>query len=960
MKKLLLFASAVAVLFSSCSTDNTADVIGGEVKGAISATAAYQQEDTRTYLNETGKVFWSKGDALGVFGKAGVQTQFGLVSGEDTASGKFAGNTNFLKVGEPIFAYYPFNKNADLKDNKSIELEILAQQTYFKPGTFDAAQAPAYAYVKELESKDDIDLTFKGAAAYLAFPIKGFGTLESLTLSIDNQVLNGAAYVDITKEDDPETENVDESPALTFEGVTATAENTVNTLVCGGIELNPFEPVTVMFVVPVGVDVKKEISLTAKIDGKTINHKRPAATTGTPYSTIANEKATIVYNTAATTLAEAAWSFGLEKTYVIAGDNDQAALDFLAYAYVAQADNYLRPEAGYEWGENGSTAEDWVALTEYFGENPYNYTAVAFVEKIDLAAFDADAKFAQLGTISKPTSKDLFYRNVLAWYINNGYAIESLHSYYRAAGDPIGVVGAFEEPTEISDLTVIGNGITTGAKLVNLKFSNSTVFATRKNKNIGFIAPKFDDATIKDVTIGEGNVLNTTVGTTQYIGGIFGYAYANNLPAVTVEALPAFMSTYKTAAPQQLGQLYGFLYMDKNLAIDLTANKVADFDAPVVYETYAKGVLDFTNAPVAATYANVITKNVSSVVINNTSYWNGAAATEVNNDTYFTAEELAYVLANNKVNTQYTLTDNIDMQCFVETDEDGDVVDSQILAHSVHSTNCGIWLDGTADQFEIKNIIANAVTNAQGLFGYNAKITNLKISNVTLEVDNATPAYIAGLAQTGTAKNVVVDGLAINIAKNVATPTVNSIGGIFSVVDDYNSVDNVEVKALAINYAGEKSLKAATGVIAGTMNIEPNTTIDLKVTKLTGRTTAYVFTNVSADKQPATNNAKTALKWYKAANYGQNTVPYGVINVTNAAFGIGNTHVYLNDNVASKNFGRLAGGIVFDAALINAAKAFGKDSSVEYKYNFHSNTKINNDADANGNFVWGFNNVAAE
>jgi hypothetical protein len=38
-----------------------------------------------------------------------------------------------------------------------------------------------------------------------------------------------------------------------------------------------------------------------------------------------------------------------------------------------------------------------------------------------------------------------------------------------------------------------------------------------------------------------------------------------------------------------------------------------------------------------------------------------------------------------------------------------------------------------------------------------------------------------------------------------------------------------------------------------------------------------------------------------------------------------------------------------------AVKSVGYDSSVDYKYNFESNIKINKSADAAGKFVWGFN-----
>ena len=386
---------------------------------------------------------------------------------------------------------------------------------------------------------------------------------------------------------------------------------------------------------------------------------------------------------------------------------------------------------------------------------------------------------------------------------------------------------------------------------------------------------------------------------------------------------------------------------ENSITFTLTATGADDVYYWVLPQGADASVLEINNIPAGATYSSVFATNHSvrpaAIVADGTSYWSGVAYESAGGDDYYTAEEFAAALYDGTKSLNIELTHNIDMQCSE---------DQKLTVNPyVHAANV---IDGAG--FEVKNIIAD-----KGLFGYNATITDLTISNVEINIDG-TYIYAAGLARAGKATDVVVDNMVINIAKTATLSTmsglaINSVGGVFSVANA-GDINNVEVAALAVNYAGEEALDARAGVIAGTLTVAPNSTTNLGITKLSGTTKKYVFGNIGAS-QPATNNPKTALKWYTTEkNYAQGVTPYGTIVVTNADFATnGVINAYLNENAQSKNFGRLAAGIVFSFDS-GDPKAFGKDSSVEYKYNFFSNTKINNEADANGKFVWGFNPTA--
>lgn len=940
MKKVLLMAAAVATLFASCSKDATEDVVTINGDAAFVASMTFDQDATRHHINNEGKYEWEAGDMVGVTTAATDVTEAQYVpfitkAGGEQAIFEAVGN-DLAYLGEgPYFMAYPYGETLTVEATEKATiisgLTVPDTQRY-RAGSFSTMTAPAYAIVDEFALEGQ-EVDFNAAAAMMQFFVKGVGSVESFNLHVDGVELSGDFDIVIEAEDaeneDAEVEATAETPAEYSDVLLSFGK--------APLQLNPYNAVPVVFVVKSGISLAgKTIELTANFgeqQTETVKVEIP-------------ENATNMNDIPANKLVNFTKPkvFGFEGKFVIDNKdaklglegNDVAALDFLAYAYFAQEDTQ-------------NNAADWAVVFNKLGANADTLQAYILAEQIDLAAFDAEAAYNKIGEYAtRETSvKDIVdvYQHVLTWYIKNDNSIESL--YWGEKG--IGYYGANEKATVINGLSVKGNGVTAAANLDNLKFTNSVVEAPVAEKSgtyVGFVAPAASTAKV-DVVLGEGNVLIASAENT-IIGGIFGNIYADNTAKVEVEALPTMNIASAGFAPATVGQLYGYAGANKNFVISLADNKVTSLEEmPAVAIANGPGyVVDFQDAPADATYANIATKkDGTSVVINGVSYWNGnATESSVGGDAYFTAEEFAAALADGTKTLNIELTHGIDMQCSE---------DQKLTVNPyVHAANV---IDGAG--FEVKNIIAD-----KGLFGYNATITDLTISNVEINIDGIY-IYAAGLARAGKATDVVVDNMVINIAKTATLSTqsglaINSIGGVFSVANA-GDINNVEVAALAVNYAGEEALEARAGVIAGTLNVAPNSTINLGITKLSGTRNKYVFGNIG-ESQPKTNNPKTALKWYTTEkNYAQDVTPYGTIVVANADFASnGVINAYLNDNAQSKNFGRLAAGIVFSFENNGAPKAFGKDSSVEYKYNFFSNTKINNDADANGKFVWGFNPTA--
>lgn len=989
MKKILLFASAVAVLFSSCSTDNTQDVIGIEAKnGAISATIAYQQDETRTHLANR-KVVWSKGDAIGVFGTTGdeaSQVQFGLVSGEGTEFGNFSGNTNYLTEGKSVYAYYPYTKGTGLNADKELKLEIMAKQTYRAQNTFDAAQAPGVAFVKELEDKEDVALDFKGVASYVTFPVMGSGTLKSLELTIKDMALAGVGTVDFdnypTAEELATAEakgNVNAAYADLALVLDNQAANSV-TVDLGAFELDPRTPKYIMFVVPAGIKVSNEISLKATFaNGDTKTLTKNALTTEVVLQR--NAVQPINYN------GGVAWTFGLDGKYLIdntvskyglVGD-DVAALDFITYAYFTQPQSELGSDfypsmtdyrtlavaLGYDLNDPDFEAKLYSEVQKF--------EALILANEIDLEKFNVESVYATLGIMeTESLTKAIIavYKRALEWYKHNDYAIESL-SFNAVRGYDA------ENPALIKNLTVLGNGVTAAAALENLEFENSIVIADNKDKaadtHAGFIAPTAGTATVKNVVIGAGNTLNAMSKPEGYIGGIFGVYSAGQVFDVEVKELPyiacesgATWGRENVELGQNFGktgQVFGYVYAgSSNMTINLDAYKVTALNVedamPAIFTVVSsKKVIDFTaDAALGAAPANVVAVNgttatdKASIVINGVSYWNGDVAEgNIGGANYFTAEELAAVWAADAINKPaIVLTHDIDMQSLPVN-----VRNITDAAYNVSTTAKPNTTPVQYNTFEIKNVAATQTGGYATLFGQEATIKNVNLSNIVLNVRSTSETKsIAGIATTGTAQNVAIDGLTINIPEN-ANLTCAEIGGVFGSATP-EDIDNVSVNDLKINddsYDAENRMTwVRTGAIAATLHVETTEEpIVLNVTKVSK-------INMGKFAKNQTNAGANGKNYLQSANWGGNYA-YGTISINNAAFLPGyklNAKLLQNtesvDMTDGNNGGvaRLAAGIVFS---LNGNLAVVNDGTA-CAYNFETNVAINA-----GNTKWGFNPV---
>lgn len=464
MKKVLLMAAAVATLFASCSKDATEDVVTISGDAAFVASMTFDQNaTTRHHINEVGNYEWEAGDMVGVTTAAtnAEYVPFITKAGGEKAVFEAVGNDlDYLGEG-PYYMAYPYGETLSVvvdqtTGNTTISgLTVPAIQRY-RAGSFSTMTAPAYAIVDEFALEGQ-EVEFDAAASMLKFYVQGVGSIESLTLSVDDVELSGDFDVVIKAEDakkDAETEAIVESSdvVLSF-GKTP-------------LQLDPYTAKPVVFVVKSGISLAgKTINLTASFgEGET-------ETIGINIPETANNMNNILAN-ALKTFSNPK-SFGYKGKYVIdevaaygLTGAERAVLDFISYAYLAQEDTM-------------ELTDDWDVIKDKLGDEAYTLQAYILAKTIDLAAFDAKAVYNKLGvyaTRETENNKPIVdvYQHVLTWYIKNENAIESL----CWGENGIAVVGANDEPTVINGLTVLGNGISASAGLENLKFTNSTVVTT--------------------------------------------------------------------------------------------------------------------------------------------------------------------------------------------------------------------------------------------------------------------------------------------------------------------------------------------------------------------------------------------------------------------------------------------------------------------------------------------------
>lgn len=847
MKKLLFFATAAAVVLSSCSKDVT-EVTPSVSKGKVVMTASMDldAESTRTHL-EGKKYHWDAGDMTGVLVN-NIEKPVVLTTLEGGQSAEFsdaAGQMSYVG-NEDLLFFYPYREGnvwdmAIFDANgvpTSVKMTIPVTQIY-RHASFSAMTAPAIAYVEEFEEGDFVE--FSPVASYVRVPIRGIGTLERLSMRIMNEVgeyynLNGTEYVVVADK------------ALKFAqtglSTTPTPTNYVDIDFGKGAEgltLYDNQTVEVMFVIPAGLDlVDAKFEFSAKLKG--VLDYSTAEFYGPTSSSSPAVKAQYSNFPANTIVPGKEIFVGTDNYYVV-----EDCLDFITWNYLVKTEGLLK---------------------------------TAYIIS-DLDFVDFNENIAATEKVLSTTSKEWV---ALQEYKHNDYAIYTIDGGLTY---PYTIVGA-TKPAEagaklgvatIKGLYVYGASIFSGNGVVdNITLENITLdaYESTLGDKVDFVAPSFywsrpqntgnDGIVATNVTV-KGGVVKGEVFAPEF--SITGRLYSTVYNGWETDGSQKSMFTPDVVGYPKFGDKEA-LYADALEIIDGYNVEISEF-IPVkddikfgtIFTQATTGVIVSVEEANNATNLlsdigvlfdkvdnNTDPTKVTSIVWNETSYWTGLNYA-LNGDNLFTAEELANSV-NAGINVELRGLD-IDLMG-TNTYSNKKYAQNWSKISNVGASQPAYAVDGfykdkdingstipAADADSRQRVIKNALIktihtdvgdvctitenlyNTYSLFGFQVKLTDVAVDGLNIVVEhNQNDSDIAGLAVQGNAaKNVTVNNLTIN--SSVDKISCKAIGAVYAVCAvTYNNakIENVNVTGdIAITKANGKGYAAIKRGIVGKFDL---------------------------------------------------------------------------------------------------------------------------------------------
>ncbi len=364
----------------------------------------------------------------------------------------------------------------------------------------------------------------------------------------------------------------------------------------------------------------------------------------------------------------------------------------------------------------------------------------------------------------------------------------------------------------VSYLAVKGNGIFGEgvASLKNITFSNTTVTPDAEVENPVFFGVLPTEC--EGVKVSGG-----TLATKAENAAVLGEITSDDLNKVTVSSYPKNSDGASVYYAAKITLNSDVVASDAEMRAYFNSN-ARRFGA-------IKATSDVKISGVSTNYVPFLLKAISyeggdkaiSVLDKTTSYWTGGVASAAPaNGTVETAEQLAYVVK--KGGSKLTLANNIDLQ----------------------GTEGKVWtvagkkvaIDGAAGK--TKPIIKNAkigfvdaespvATGYYSLLGSTVTVSNLKVENVEIVVDNVTSrAYVGGLGVSGSANSVTVSGLSIKIGSSVKAINGNVIGGLVSTLSAAS--EGNEVTDLTIDLGDKEGV--TVGGLFGSLNVKAMPSFD--------------------------------------------------------------------------------------------------------------------------------------
>ncbi len=211
MKNLLSFLLPAAILLSGCTQEELRNS-QPDFQDGRTFTASFEQDRTRTYVEDGNLLRWTAGDQISLFDGNTLNRQYKFDGETGDNSGTFSIVSKPFGTGNALsanYSVYPYSSDVKITETGVITATLPAEQSY----AYDSFGLSANTMVAVTKDIDDTFLKFKNVCGYLKIRLYGDDiTVKSISLTgNDNEGLAGKASVATAYGDEPKVVMSDEA-----------------------------------------------------------------------------------------------------------------------------------------------------------------------------------------------------------------------------------------------------------------------------------------------------------------------------------------------------------------------------------------------------------------------------------------------------------------------------------------------------------------------------------------------------------------------------------------------------------------------------------------------------------------------------------------------------------------------------------------------------------------------------
>ena len=196
MKSKLMLATLITLLISGCTQD---ELVKSESSNGRQFTASFEQNESRTYIEEGNLLRWTAEDQISLFEGNALNQQYQFTGKTGANGGYFNKVNNTFGTGNDLgchYAIYPYDSDIEITDSGVITATLPSEQSYAE-NSFGLGDNTMVAVTQNV---DDTFLKFKNVGGYLKLQLYGDDvTVKTITLQGNsNEKIAGTATITAT------------------------------------------------------------------------------------------------------------------------------------------------------------------------------------------------------------------------------------------------------------------------------------------------------------------------------------------------------------------------------------------------------------------------------------------------------------------------------------------------------------------------------------------------------------------------------------------------------------------------------------------------------------------------------------------------------------------------------------------------------------------------------------------